>query len=88
MKILFFGNASFGIPTLDKLVKSIEINGVNELIINKCDIIKELDSFFIYEDVELKAFHTFKQMCSYLEERIFKINSIRSIVFSGSKDSV
>ena len=73
---------------LSRLIRAIKINGVTDLIINKCDIIKELDYFYIYEGVELKAFHTFKQMRSYLEERIFKIKSISSIVFSGSKDSV
>ena len=73
---------------LSRLIRAIKINGVTDLIINKCDIIKELVSFYIYEGVELKAFHTFKQMRSYLEERIFKIKSISSIVFSGSKDSV
>lgn len=63
---------------LPQLQKSVMINGVTDLIINKCDIISKLGVFKLYNG-DLIEFNTFKEMKEY-------INSFLNIkvTYSGS----
>lgn len=65
---------------LDELLKAIKINGVDKLIINKCDIIKNVGVYKLYHLDKLIAFNTFLEMENYIKEIITdKID----IIFSG-----
>lgn len=70
---------------LDRLIRAIDINGVNVLIINKCDIIKKLGKFKLYHNTELVKFDTFEEMKEYIENNLKGEISIR---FSESKNVI
>lgn len=55
---------------LDKLIKSINITGTTDLIINKCDIIEQLNVFKLFYSNELKTFADFESMKNYVESKV------------------
>ena len=75
---------------LDELKKAININGVTELIINKCDIIEKLNYFKLYHNNEYSSnlnehiFESWDKMKEYIINNLPNIN----IIFSYNKDSI
>ena len=69
---------------LDRLIRAIEINGVNILIINKCDIIKQMGIYKLFHFNKLITFETFEEMKSYISGKFLDI----SITFSESKNII
>ena len=70
---------------LDRLIRAIDINGVNVLIFNKCDIIKLLGKFKLYHNDELIQFDTFDEMRDYIKKNL---NDEITIRFSESKEVI
>jgi adenylosuccinate synthase len=70
---------------LDLLIKAININGVTDLIINKCDIINMLGHYKLYHSDKEVVFSNFNKMKTYIVTHI--PNNI-SVTFSCSKDSI
>lgn len=72
---------------LDLLIKAIVISGTNNLIINKCDIIKEFGKYnLIYMNL-LVSFKSFGEMKLYIEEKLEPLE-LDKIIFSESKYEV
>tara|TARA_B100001093_G_C26761281_1_gene985824 strand:+ start:513 stop:1526 length:1014 start_codon:yes stop_codon:yes gene_type:complete len=74
---------------IDELIKAIYINGVNVLIMNKCDIIEKLGIYKLYHKNKLIEFENFNKMKEYI------INNIKSVIrfniefiFSFNKDTI
>ena len=74
---------------IDELIKAIYINGVNVLIMNKCDIIEKLGIYKLYHKNKLIEFENFNKMREYI------INNIKSVIrfniefiFSFNKDTI
>ena len=55
---------------LTMLVDSINLTGATNLIINKCDIIKELGTHRLYQNDLLISFVVFKDMLAYIEAEV------------------
>lgn len=64
---------------LNELEKAAHINGVDSLIINKCDILEQLGVFKLYHDDELKEFDCLTDLQVYICDHL-KLN----ITFSSS----
>ena len=74
---------------LKRLFKSIYINGVTDLIINKCDILEQLGVFKLIDlNEELVTFTTFEEMKKYVQSKIETIPFIDRVIFSYSKNDV
>ena len=74
---------------LNKLIKAINITGTTDLIINKCDIISQLDIYKLYYKNELKTFQTFDEMKLYVESEIGRTcPMINSQVYSYSPEFI
>ena len=74
---------------LRRLVKAIYINGVTDLIINKCDIIQQLGVYKLIDtDKRPKSFNTFGEMKEYIIKQLGSITFMRKIIFSKLKDTV
>ena len=74
---------------IDELIKAIYINGVNVLIMNKCDIIESLGVFKLYDNKELILFNSFVNMQDYLIQHIKdEIPFDIEFLFSYSKDTI
>jgi adenylosuccinate synthase len=70
---------------LDTLKEALIINQCNRCIINKTDILEELEIFKLYHNNELKSFKTFYEMRTY----IFRtLDFIETIIFSNNKYTV
>ena len=70
---------------LDELQKSIVLNSVNKLVINKMDVIRELGQFKLYHNSNLSSFENEKEMRDYITA---KLPSNIEIFFSEDKNRI
>jgi len=69
---------------LDDVIKASNINGVNELIINKLDVLEEVGIFVcVYKGVEV-VFSGSEEFVSYCEQILSAVETIESVVWSRS----
>lgn len=73
---------------LDKLKTSMYVNGVTTLIINKCDIIKELDVYKLINNNEIIQFKSWSEMMDYIKVALRKYIDPNNIKFSYNKDFI
>lgn len=74
---------------LDNLVKSARINGVTHLIVNKFDILKELDCWKVIEGGTVKELASPVTFTRYLNETLIKkVQTLRNIVYSTSPEDI
>ena len=73
---------------LDKLIKAIEINGANIIIMNKCDIIKELNVFKLIHNNHVSSFPSWEEMKSYIDNVLNNVSCVNNVTFSFSKYSI
>ena len=74
---------------LDYLRESIKISGTNKLIINKCDILEDINKYKIITDNEYGPNHiNFIDFHSMKEYIINEIKEYCEIIFSGNKESI
>ena len=73
----------------NRLLNAIKISGTNKLIINKCDILQELNIFKIRLDNELGPnfikFNDFDNMKEYI---LRELRTYCDVVFSGDKENI
>lgn len=76
---------------ITKLKKAILVNSVTHLIINKCDIIQQLNVYKLIDNDQIIEFSNFKEMKKYiikeLNNKVF-ISNINNIIFSANKDKI
>lgn len=71
---------------LPKLKEAILVNGITHLVLNKCDIIEQLDIYYVITDNEKKIqFNNMDVLQSYIKKYLKKCN-LEKIMFSYSKD--
>lgn len=70
---------------LDELIKAIYVNGVTDLIINKCDIIINLNYYKLYHNGKDMEFRKWEHMRTYITQNLPR--DIR-VVFSYNKNSI
>tara|TARA_Y100000589_G_C27194651_1_gene646255 strand:+ start:485 stop:1507 length:1023 start_codon:yes stop_codon:yes gene_type:complete len=74
---------------IDRLIKALLCNGVNELIINKCDIIKELNVFKLIYEKNIIEFSSFEEMKGFIVNSLRKIlGNELNIIFSESPNKI
>lgn len=73
---------------LNSLIKALHINGVNKLIINKCDIIRDLDIYKLIYDNELHVFANIDIMKTHINTVLLKMFPNLEIIYSESKDEI
>jgi len=74
---------------LNMLIKSVQLTGTTHLVINKCDIIKELGEYKLYYNGKLVRFSNFNRMKSFIEERVREGSQyVRDILFSHSPEVI
>jgi len=74
---------------LNKLIDAIKISGVTKLIINKCDIFEQMDTYKLYQNNDLYKFDTLSAMQSFIKTYLnHSINDYIEVIFSGNKESI
>jgi len=72
---------------LDRVRMAMNINGVNRLVINKVDILKDLGRWCLYDGPSIFEFDSAEEMNEYIVDNIHS-NSGAEIYFSESKDRI
>ena len=73
---------------LERLRKSMIINGVTDLIINKCDILEKLGVYKLYNNnEELEVFTDFQEFLQKIEFSLSNLG-LQDIIFSYSPETV
>ena len=76
---------------VDRLIKSININGITHLVLNKVDVLETLDQFALYDSNEVCNFVDINDMRTYILKRLDKpdlLQNLEKVYFSGNKDSI
>jgi len=74
---------------LNKLIDAIKISGVTKLIINKCDILEQINTYKLFQNNNLYKFNTLKAMQSFIKSYISNnIDEYVEIIFSGNKNII
>ena len=74
---------------LNKLIDAVKISGVTKLIINKCDILEQMNTYKLYQNKNLYKFNTLQAMQSFIKSYISSnVNDYVQIVFSGDKSKI
>jgi adenylosuccinate synthase len=74
---------------LNKLIDAVKISGVTKLIINKCDVLEQINTFKVYQNNSLYKFSTLQSMQSFIKAYInSNSNDYIEIVFSGDKSKI
>jgi len=69
---------------LDDLKKSIKLNDVNKLVINKMDVLRDLDAWTLINNNEKVSFETEQEIEKYIREAL----PVKEIYFSDNKYSL
>jgi len=76
---------------LNYLINALDKSGTTKLVINKCDIIKELDIYKIIYNDDILSFHSFEGMKNFILMRISDLQNngeLNSVIFSGSPEGL
>jgi len=74
---------------LNKLIDAVKISGVTKLIINKCDVLQEINTFKINQNNNLYKFNTLQGMQSFIKAYLNHcINEYIEVTFSGDKSKI
>jgi len=73
---------------LPKLIKAINLCGVDELIINKCDVLEKIGYFRLYDAGEMLEFSSLEEMENYIVKEIHEKTKVNDVIFSSTKDGI
>jgi adenylosuccinate synthase len=74
---------------LNKLIDAVKISGVTKLIINKCDVLEQINTFKLYQNNSLYKFNTLQGMESFIKAYFnHALNDYIEVIFSGDKSKI
>ena len=73
---------------LDMLEKASKINGVTKLVMNKVDILEEVQFWKLYEGINAMEFSDGNYMLGYIEKFFHNVNPDLEVLFSGNKEVI
>jgi adenylosuccinate synthase len=77
---------------VDRLIKSININGITHLVLNKVDVLEKLNRFAVYDSQKIHNFDDCDDMCTYIMGRLDDdgdlLQDLKEIYFSGNKNNI
>jgi adenylosuccinate synthase len=66
---------------LDKTIQALRQTGTTHLVINKCDIIRELGIFKCYSEGELMEFSSYHKMTEFITDKVGQSNSLAKHIY-------
>lgn len=74
---------------LSSLIHSVNLSGVDTLVINKCDILDAAESYNLFYNDELKSFSNFSQMKLFIDNQLHsKCEGLNKILYSYSPEDI
>jgi adenylosuccinate synthase len=74
---------------LDKLIEALCVSGATELVVNKCDIIKQVGVYKLFHYDEVIEFTTITEMQHYISHSCYNAcDTLRKIYYSGNPETI
>lgn len=76
---------------LNYFLNAVEISGANKVLINKCDIIEELNKYKLFFNEELLTFSSFDQMKDFIKLHFYRVVNYKddyTLQFSGHRSEL
>ncbi len=76
---------------INQLKKSIDVNGVTHLVLNKVDVLEKLNYFSVYNNNKIENFDDGKDMRAYILECLETpdlLQNLQQVYFSGNKNNI
>ena len=75
---------------LDKLKKSILLSGCTELIVNKYDILQQVNEYKVIHENQLQTFANLSEMKRYVMDTLLMCagSSLHDVTWSGSPEKI
>ena len=73
---------------MDLLTKAARINGVNKLVMNKVDVLEQVDYWKLYEGMHALEFQNGKDMKNHIETSLKTNVPGLEVLFSGNKECI
>ena len=69
-------------------MRALRINGVNHLVLNKMDVLKEVDEWHLISNGDEISFETQEQMKEFISDSLSDLPQLEGIHFSSSKERI
>lgn len=73
---------------LDSLIKSINLSGCTDLVVNKCDVLAKVGVFKLFHENILQEFEEIDDMKNYIKLVLHSNTEVESIAFSGDRENL
>ena len=73
---------------VDLLEKASKINGVTKLVINKVDVLDQIETWKLFHGVDMLQFENAGSMYDYIESHLDKVRPGINVLFSGNKEII
>jgi len=73
---------------VDKLIRSMRVNGCTHLVLNKIDVLEEVGAWSLYNMGKKLNFAGHNVICNYIIHACKTQTSVKEIFFSGTKESI
>jgi adenylosuccinate synthase len=73
---------------LDCLIKSINLSGCTDIIINKCDVLEKIGVFKLIHEGSLQEYKNLNEMKDFIRLVLHANTNIESSVYSGDKEKI
>jgi adenylosuccinate synthase len=73
---------------LDCLVKSINLSGCTDFIVNKCDVLEKVGVFKLIHEDNVQEFKTLNEMKDFIRLVLHANTDIESSIYSGDKEKI
>ena len=73
---------------LDALNRSVNINGVTHMVLNKIDVLEKVNRWSLKHEGEVQSFNSRQDMCNYIIENTPFRNKAENVYFSGNKHNI
>ena len=73
---------------LDALNKSININGITHMVLNKIDVLKKINRWSLKHRGKIQNFSSQNEMCNYIINNTSFQNNPENVIFSGNKHNL
>lgn len=73
---------------IDLLEKSVQINGANTVILNKLDVLQDLNYWGIISNKQPLMFNNEDGFVSWLYDRLYELPTVERVIFSGDPETL
>ena len=73
---------------IDLLERASKINGVTKLVINKVDVLEQIETFKLFHGVDMIQFENAGSMYDYIETHLGEVRPGINVLFSGNKEII